>query len=46
METKKLKKEKYEEASQEIILLDPKDVVATSDQSLDSGGNYDDKAWT
>jgi len=47
MKTEKLeKKKKYEEASQEIILIEKCDVVATSDSSLDPGGNYDDKAWT
>jgi hypothetical protein len=45
METKKLK-EKYEEATAEVILLDKKDIVTTSDTSLDPDGNYDDKAWT
>ena len=46
MENKKTKKKKYEEATQEIIVFDTKDVVTTSDQSLEPGGNYDDKAWT
>ena len=42
----KLKKATYEEAKLELILLDPRDVVATSETSLDPDGNYDDKAWT
>ena len=45
METKKLK-EKYEEAATEVILLDKKDIVTTSDAALEDDGNYDDKAWT
>lgn len=40
------KKELYEEAKSELIELDPKDVIATSEATLDPDGNYDDKAWT
>lgn len=45
MKLKKLK-EKYEDAKLEITEFDAADVVTTSDQSLEPGGNYDDKAWT
>lgn len=46
-------KEKYLEAELEIILLDSKDIITTSNQSGSdigqgpgSWGDYDDSAWT